>query len=98
MRVGRGDGNTDDADACGLRTVRHMRPEVESMCVHKWTWAVKRHKYTYAGPYQNPQALEKDTTIYPPCGPPHQANHHTCGRGCLPGTIPLTLPYVKASS
>jgi hypothetical protein len=34
MRVGRGDGSTDDADACGLRTVRHTRPEVESMCMH----------------------------------------------------------------
>ena len=28
MRVGRGDGSTDDADVCGLRTVRHTRPEV----------------------------------------------------------------------
>jgi hypothetical protein len=34
MRVGRGDGSTDDADVCGLRTVRHTRPEVESMYVH----------------------------------------------------------------
>jgi hypothetical protein len=36
--------------------------------------------------------LPKRPTIYPSCGPPHQANHHTCGRGCLPGTLPLTLP------
>jgi hypothetical protein len=35
MRVGRGDGSTDDADVCGLRTVRHTRPEVKSMCVHE---------------------------------------------------------------
>jgi hypothetical protein len=34
MRVGRGDGSTDDADVCGLRTVRHTRPEVESRCVY----------------------------------------------------------------
>jgi hypothetical protein len=33
MRVGRGDGSTDDADVCGLRTVRHTRPEVESTCI-----------------------------------------------------------------
>jgi hypothetical protein len=34
MRVGRGDGSTDDADVSALRTVRQTRPEVESMCVH----------------------------------------------------------------
>jgi hypothetical protein len=34
MRVGRGDGSTDDADVCGLRTVRHTRPAVESMRTH----------------------------------------------------------------
>jgi hypothetical protein len=33
MRVGKGDGSTDDADGCGLRPARHTRPEVESMCV-----------------------------------------------------------------
>jgi hypothetical protein len=35
MRVGRGDGSTDDAGVCGLRTVRHTRPEVESMYVYR---------------------------------------------------------------
>jgi hypothetical protein len=34
MLMGRGDGSTDDADVCGLRTVRHTRPEVASMFVH----------------------------------------------------------------
>jgi hypothetical protein len=48
MRVGRGDGSTDDADVSGLRTVRHTRPEAESMCVHTWVWLLKRHAYTYA--------------------------------------------------
>jgi hypothetical protein len=49
MRVGRGDGSTDDAYVCGLRTVRHTRPEVESMCVHRWVWLLERHVYTYTG-------------------------------------------------
>jgi hypothetical protein len=49
MRVGRGDGSTDDADACGLRTVRHTRPEVESMRVYMWVWLLEKHVYTYAG-------------------------------------------------
>jgi hypothetical protein len=44
MRVGRGDGSTDDADVCGLRTVRHTRPEVESMCVRIWVWTLERHE------------------------------------------------------
>jgi hypothetical protein len=48
MRVGRGDGSTDDADVCGLRTVCHRRPEVESMCVHVSIWLLERHVYTYA--------------------------------------------------
>jgi hypothetical protein len=54
MRVGRRDGSTDDADVCGLRTVRHTRPEVESTCVHAcgygclrgmniWTRGVEKH-------------------------------------------------------
>jgi hypothetical protein len=47
MRVGRGDGSTDDADVCGLRTVRHTRPEVESMCVHTWVWLLERQVYTH---------------------------------------------------
>jgi hypothetical protein len=38
MRMGRGDGSTDDAGGCGLRTVRHTRPEVESMCAQTWVW------------------------------------------------------------
>jgi hypothetical protein len=42
MRVGRGHGSTDDADVCGLRTVRHTRPEVESMCVHVWVRLLER--------------------------------------------------------
>jgi hypothetical protein len=46
MRVGRGDGGTDDADVCGLRTVRHTRPEVTSMCTHAWVWRLERHVYT----------------------------------------------------
>jgi hypothetical protein len=48
MRVGRGDGSTDDADVCGLRTVRHTRPEVESMFVHTWIWLLERHVHMYA--------------------------------------------------
>jgi hypothetical protein len=43
MRVERGDGSMDDADVCGLRTVRHTRPEVESMCVHTSVWLLGRH-------------------------------------------------------
>jgi hypothetical protein len=39
MRVGRGDGSTDDADVCGLRPVRHTRPEVASKCVCT-TWVL----------------------------------------------------------
>jgi hypothetical protein len=46
MRVGRGDGSTDDADVCGLRTVRHRRPEVESMCLQAWVWLLERYAYT----------------------------------------------------
>jgi hypothetical protein len=46
MRVGRGDGSTDDADVCGLRTVRHTRPEVASMRVYMWVWLLERHGYT----------------------------------------------------
>jgi hypothetical protein len=34
MHVGRGDGSTDDADVCGISTVRRTRPEVESMRVY----------------------------------------------------------------
>jgi hypothetical protein len=45
MRVGRGDGSTDDADVCGLRTVRYTRPEVESICVHMGVWLLERHVY-----------------------------------------------------
>jgi hypothetical protein len=43
MRVGRGDGSTEDSDVCGLRTVHHTRPEVESMCGHTWVWMLERH-------------------------------------------------------
>jgi hypothetical protein len=43
MRVGRGDGSTDDADVCGLRPVRHTRPAVESMCAQMWVWLLERH-------------------------------------------------------
>jgi hypothetical protein len=53
MRVGRRDGSTDDADACILRTVRHRRPEVESMCVHVWVWLLERLVDRYV------RALEK---------------------------------------
>jgi hypothetical protein len=42
MRVGRGDGSTDDADVCGLRPVRHTRPEVESMYI-TWVWLLESH-------------------------------------------------------
>jgi hypothetical protein len=45
MRVGRGDGRMDDADVCGLRTVRHTRPEVESMCAPTWVWLLERGMY-----------------------------------------------------
>jgi hypothetical protein len=45
MRVGRGDGSTDDADVCGLRTMRHTRPEVESMCVYMWVRMLDRGVY-----------------------------------------------------
>jgi hypothetical protein len=48
MRVGRGDGSTDDADVCGLRTVRHPKPEVESRCVHTWVRLLEGHVFTYA--------------------------------------------------
>jgi hypothetical protein len=48
MRVGRGDGSTDDADVCGLKTVRHTRPEVASMCVHTQVRLLERHFYTFA--------------------------------------------------
>jgi hypothetical protein len=47
MSVGREDGGSDDADVCGLRTVRHTRPEVESMCVHTWESLLERHACTY---------------------------------------------------
>jgi hypothetical protein len=43
MRVGRGDGSTDDTDVCGLRTVCHMTPEVKSVCIHTWVWLLERH-------------------------------------------------------
>jgi hypothetical protein len=39
----RGYGSTDDADVCGLRTVRHTRPEVASVCAHTWVRMLKRH-------------------------------------------------------
>jgi hypothetical protein len=47
MRMGRGGGSTDDADLCGLRTVRHTRPEVASMYVHTWVWLLERHAFIY---------------------------------------------------
>jgi hypothetical protein len=55
MRVGRGDGSTDDADVCGLRTVRHTRPEVESMCVHTWVRRRKRHADRYGFSVEYPE-------------------------------------------
>jgi hypothetical protein len=47
MRVGRGDGSTDDADVCGLRPVPHTRPEAASMCAHTWVWLLERHSESY---------------------------------------------------
>jgi hypothetical protein len=95
MRVGRGGGSTDDADVCGLRTVCHTRPEVESMCVHTWVWLLDRHVYTYARAAGNLNS-DTDPEIYLPMRAASSSEpSHTCGRGCLPGTLPLTLPYAN---
>jgi hypothetical protein len=42
---GEGDGSTDDADVCGLRTVCHTRPEVASMCARVGMAACETCKY-----------------------------------------------------
>jgi hypothetical protein len=85
MRVGRGDGSTDDADVFVASGQCATRGPKWSRCVHAcgygcWVGVNIRH------------------AIYPPCGPPHQANHHTCGRGCLASTLPLTLLYAKRAA
>jgi hypothetical protein len=77
MRVGRGDRSTDDSDVCRLRTVRHTRPEVESMCVHLGVWVLERREYMYVWYVEHIQTSHEISTICPTCGPPHQANHHT---------------------
>jgi hypothetical protein len=61
MRVGRGDGSTDDADVRGLRTVRHMRPEVVSVCVNMyvWVWMLEGHAYMYVLSIEKP--TKRDT-------------------------------------
>jgi hypothetical protein len=45
---GREHGRCRDADVCGLRTVRHTSPEVESMCVHVWVGLLEGHVSPYA--------------------------------------------------
>jgi hypothetical protein len=58
MRVGRGDGSTDDADVCGLRTVRHARPEAESMYVYMCGYGCLKGMYIRT---RGLQKYQKDT-------------------------------------
>jgi hypothetical protein len=64
MRVGKGGGSTGDADVCGLRTVRHTRPEVESMCVHVLVWLFERHVYSYARSVEALHLQERTRSIH----------------------------------
>jgi hypothetical protein len=97
MRVGRGEGSTDDADVCGLRTVRHTRPESESMCVHTWVWLLERHVYTYALSVERFNHHKRHISYPTMQAASSSEPSHTCGRGCLTGTLPLTLPYASHS-
>jgi hypothetical protein len=72
MRVGRGDGSTDDADVCGLRTVRHTRPEVELISVGMWVWLLERRMYVCMQGLLKPSNRKREPR-YPACGAPHQA-------------------------
>jgi hypothetical protein len=81
MRVGRGDGSTDDADVCGLRTARHTRPEVESRFMYTWVWLLERHVYTHACSRENPKTTYTRSIQYTGCL--IKGLSHTCGRSCL---------------
>jgi hypothetical protein len=82
MRVGRGDGSTDDADVCGLRTGHHTRPEVKSMCVHVGLAAWKACVCVHVGSRETLNS-HKTPLNYATCGPPHQADHHTHAGGAV---------------